>query len=47
MASGATLYAETLIRIGMIGGPATLLCYWWLAIREQPAKVEPKDEMRA
>lgn len=46
VAAGETLYAETLIRGAFIGGPATLLSYWWLSIREQPPTVEAKGEFR-
>ncbi len=46
VASGETMYPETLTRAALVGGPATLFCHWWLAIQEQPATVVAKSEFR-
>ncbi len=46
VASGETMYPETLTRAALVGGPATLFCHWWLAIQEQPATVIAKSEFR-
>lgn len=45
-AFGETRYADTLIRAAIIGGPATLLCHWWLAIIEEPPTVVARNEFR-
>jgi hypothetical protein len=46
VASGETLYAETLVQAAMIGAPATLLIHYWLAIHEEPATVVAKSDFR-
>lgn len=46
VASGETMYAETLVRAALVGGPATLFCYWSLSLQEQPATVVARNEFR-
>jgi hypothetical protein len=46
IASGEKNYAETLIRFGLIGAPATLLCHWWLALVEEPPTIAARNEFR-
>lgn len=46
IASGERDYFETLVRFGLIGAPATLLCHWWLALVEEPPTIAARNEFR-